>query len=196
MSCDFKEFADATISNEFGGQPEPGIGALLAAGLEDSLGTTDGIADVAALLNRQSERLFAVNVFAGLRCGNRDFRMPVIGGADNDGVDPAVSEQIAEVFVLRAVRSKLLGRPVEVSLVYVAHSDDLHAGFAAQVHGVAKALPIAPGRATWANTGNLDRVVRSKFALTAGGKLRFGGIGLGYEPGWDSRGNGTLGKRL
>ena len=58
-----------------------------------------GVAEGTALGDRQRGRLLQVDVLAGLDRGDRDERVPVVGRADDDGVDVAVGEQLAVVGV-------------------------------------------------------------------------------------------------
>ena len=59
----------------------------MAAGLEDAAVLLDRGVDGPALGDRVGQRLFAVDVLAGIGGGDADQAVPVVGRADADGVD-------------------------------------------------------------------------------------------------------------
>src|SRR5438105_10791471 len=78
--------------------------ALLAAGLKDALCLARDRNQPFALVNRQRERLLAVNVLACFHRGQVDERVPVVRRAIDEGVNVVALQQFAEVLVnLRAV---------------------------------------------------------------------------------------------
>ncbi len=102
-----------------------------------------------ALADRQRHGLFAVDVLAGLRGGDRDQGVPMIGNDDRHGVNVGTRQHVAEVvvrlaagvssrgrlrgiirldlFLGRLPPQELLGRAVAVAgRVHVADGDDLH----------------------------------------------------------------------
>ena len=93
------EFAEAAIADDFAGFAEAGVGALLAAGLEDAVVFGDGGDHGAAFGDREGEGLFAVDILAGAGGLDGGDGVPVVGKGDEDGVDIGRSEDVAEVFV-------------------------------------------------------------------------------------------------
>lgn len=65
---------------------ELGRGALLASDLEDAPRPVDGVAEGPALGDGERRRLLQVDVLPGLHRRDRDERVPVVGGADDDRV--------------------------------------------------------------------------------------------------------------
>ena len=62
------------------------LAALLSADLEDAAGLLDCVADAEAFVDREGQRLFAVDVAARVQGGQRDRHVPVVGRADGDDV--------------------------------------------------------------------------------------------------------------
>ena len=71
--------------------------ALLRAHLDDAVVRRAAFDHHAAFADRQRERLLDVDVLAGLAGHDRRQRMPVIGRADDDGIDVVAVEHAAEV---------------------------------------------------------------------------------------------------
>src|SRR5712691_7340542 len=59
------DLAEPAIADQLAGQAEPGVGSLLAADLEDPPGLMMDADQLPALLDKQGERLLAVDVLAG-----------------------------------------------------------------------------------------------------------------------------------
>ena len=88
------------------------------------------------------ERLFAIDILAGVQCGDGDEGMPVVRCGDDDGVDILALQQLAEIGIsLTAFEARLLvlavtffdrlfGKFTAVR-VHIADGDDLDF-FAAQ----------------------------------------------------------------
>ena len=89
--------AQASVTDQFGGAAEMPIGALLAAGLQDAPLLPYGSTHGAPFGNGEGERLLAVDVLAGLRRPNDLDRVPVVGGADLDGVDIVTGQEVAKI---------------------------------------------------------------------------------------------------
>ena len=82
-----------------GQEPVLVLAPLLGADLEDPAGLLHHRAELLPLVDRQGQRLLAVNVLAGPERGDRDRGVPVVGRADRDDVDVVAIEQLAVVFV-------------------------------------------------------------------------------------------------
>ena len=80
----------------------------LGADLADALVLLHGVADGEAFGQVQRHRLLQVDVFAGLAGGNRDERVPVGRGGDDDGVEVRLLQHLAEVAVAFAGVLELL----------------------------------------------------------------------------------------
>ena len=89
------EFSDSSVADEFAGEPETFIAALLAAGLENAFGFVDGVYEVAAFVNGEGQRFFAVDIFAGVDGGNVDEGVPVVGCGVDDDVNVVALENFA-----------------------------------------------------------------------------------------------------
>ena len=96
---DALQVADAAVADQFGGIAELHGGALLAADLEDAAGGLDGVGERAAFGDGQRRGLLQVDVLAGADGVDGDERVPVVGGADDDGVDVLVGEELVIVGV-------------------------------------------------------------------------------------------------
>ena len=93
------DLAYSAVANQFAGKTRGVVGAFVAASLEYSAVAFDSIADGAAFGDAVGERFFAVDVLARLCSGYGDKGVPVVGGADGDGVDVIAGEQVPEVTV-------------------------------------------------------------------------------------------------
>jgi hypothetical protein len=60
------ELADAPVADEFAGEPEAVVAALLAPGLEHGLVLAHGLHQPLALIDRQRERLLAIDILSRL----------------------------------------------------------------------------------------------------------------------------------
>jgi hypothetical protein len=72
---------------------------LLRADLEDAAGLLLHLDDLLPFVDRQRQRLFAVDVFAGLHRFDGDLAVPVIGSDDRHHFDIFAVEHLAVVFV-------------------------------------------------------------------------------------------------
>src|SRR4029077_4764790 len=72
---------------------------LLGADLHHAFCLLGDLTELFSLVNCQRERLFAVDIFAGAHGVDADLGMPVVGRADDDGVDILAVNQLAVVFV-------------------------------------------------------------------------------------------------
>src|SRR5271157_5638823 len=90
-------FAQVSAPRQHAGLSEPGVVALLGAGLEDPLVFHCRVADGDALGDRPPQRLFAVQVLAGSERLGGDDPVPVVGNRDDQGVDVLAVNHPAEV---------------------------------------------------------------------------------------------------
>jgi hypothetical protein len=95
------DLADASGAHERDGQEEDPvvIAALLGADLHDAARLLGDPAERLALVDRQRQRLLAVDVLARLHGVDADLGVPVVGRADDDGVDVLAVEELAVVLV-------------------------------------------------------------------------------------------------
>ena len=75
------------------------VAPLLRADLHDAVGLLGDLAELLPLVDRERERLLAVDVLAGLHGVDADLGVPVVGRADDDGVDVLAVEDLAVVLV-------------------------------------------------------------------------------------------------
>ena len=129
------QLADAAVADELGRVAELRRRTLLAADLEDAAAALDGVAERAALGDRERGGLLQVDVLAGLDGRDRRQRVPVVGRADHDGVHVLAREQVAVVAVgphalvrlarlLRVVAVDQRLRVLDTAAVEVAHGQD------------------------------------------------------------------------
>ena len=102
MSVNTLHLSEPAGAGQLAGEGEVGEVAALRAGLKDAAGAADRVAEEEALSDVLRAGLLAVDVLAGL-CGV-DARggVPVGAGGNEDGVDVAAVEELAEVLVHRA----------------------------------------------------------------------------------------------
>ena len=101
-----------------------GAAALLRAGLENAFGLPMNFNKPLAFVDGQRERLFAVNILAGLHRSHGNQRVPVINRAADDGVNILSLQQPAKVGIAFGAGKILLsGRKVDG--VNVTDSNDL-----------------------------------------------------------------------
>ncbi len=119
--------ADAAVANDGDGLQEPlvHLGALLRADLKDAAGFVEYLADLLALVDRQRERLFAIDVFAGLHGFDGDLRVPMIGRDDRHHFDVFAVEQLAIVAIDIGLPAGLFLAALGVLLVDVADGHDV-----------------------------------------------------------------------
>ena len=95
------DLADASGTHQRDGQEEDPvvIAPLLGADLHDAARLLGDPAEHLALVDRQRQRLLAVDVLARLHGVDADLGVPVVGRADDDGVDVLAVEELAVVLV-------------------------------------------------------------------------------------------------
>jgi len=77
-----------------------------------------------AVVDMLHHGLFAIDVFAGIHGRNRDFAVPVIGGADDDGVDIFAVEDLLVMPGGEDLRAINLLHVGEAAVVAIAGGDD------------------------------------------------------------------------
>src|SRR5262245_23059494 len=103
--------------------------ALLRAGLDHTIARFDGADQIISLFEGMGDGLLNVNVLAGRDGVYNHFRVPVVRGADNDGVNALVGEDIAIVAYLLHIFQIGFGRcSQQVRFVYVADGDEFGVG--------------------------------------------------------------------
>ena len=75
------------------------VAPLLGADLDHALGLLGDLAELLPLVDRQGQRLLAVDVLARLHGVDADLGVPVVGRADDHGVDVLAVEELAVVLV-------------------------------------------------------------------------------------------------
>jgi hypothetical protein len=75
-------------------------GTLLGAILEDAIVLIDNLASSEIFLDADTERLFAVDVFAGAGGGQGDGHVPVVRGDDMNRIDIVAGQEFAEIVEL------------------------------------------------------------------------------------------------
>jgi hypothetical protein len=138
------ELSDAAGADEVAGEAEADVAALLGAGLQDSVVLLLDREQPLALVDRERQRLLAVNVLAGLHGGHGDQRVPVVDGGADDHVEVLLLDELAEVGVGLGLGVLLLGLG-EVLLIHVAHRQ--HAAETLGVLGVSPAHAAAADQA-------------------------------------------------
>lgn len=95
------DFADASIADHRDGPQEVAVHltAPLRADLEDALGLVEHLDDLLPLVDGEGQRLFAVDVFAGLHRLDRQLGVPVVGRDDRHDVDVLAVENAAIIAV-------------------------------------------------------------------------------------------------
>ena len=121
---DVLELSDASVADQLAREPEVFVAPLLAAGLENALRVAHGLHEALALVNRQRQRLLAVNILARLERGEVHERVPVVRRAVDDNMHIIALEQLAEILVELRLGPSLLGLR-EVRVVHVAHGEHL-----------------------------------------------------------------------
>ena len=127
---------------------------LLRADLDDALMLARGVDHRAAFLDGDRGRLFDVDVLAGGAGHHGLQRVPVIGRAEDDGVDRLVVDDAPEIGDALRLRRGRRGL-VEIRLVDVAHRDDVDVGEPLMVAHHADALPAR------ADQRDADAIVRA-----------------------------------
>jgi hypothetical protein len=122
------EFPNAPIANEFASEAEAAVTALLRSSLEDDFVVANRFNHVLALVDRQSERLFTVNVLFGFGGSYVYERMPMVGRAVDDDIDIFAIEDFSEIRFghgRRAVFGVARGNVLGVPFLHIANGDDV-----------------------------------------------------------------------
>ena len=154
----------------------------LAAELKNLPGGARGLDNAGAVSVSVDHGLLAVNILAGIHGVDGDLLMPVIGRADDDGVDVGASKNFLVVAGSEDVVAPEFLAVLQASVVTVGGGDEFHAG---DLNGDPRvSLPLAAG----ANEGDLDVIVGGE-----AGSRRIVGCErdhFGAEPGCGRRGAG------
>src|SRR5205823_8912247 len=117
--------ADAAAANEVGRLLAPGGRAALDTALNDALVAARRLDHAAALGDAKRQRLLDVDVLAGLAGVDGHQGVPVIGSADDDGVEVAAFEKLAVVAESLRIAANLLGGEVDIRLIDIADGDNI-----------------------------------------------------------------------
>ncbi len=156
-----------------GGEHLLGLGVddgahALAADLDDAVGRASGFNHLRPVGVQMDHGLFAVDVFAGLHGIDRNLFMPVVGRADDDGVDVFAFQDFAVVAGGEEVCAPEFLAVLEPAVVTVRNRDQFDAGNVHGIFGVALAL------AAGSDEGDLDVIVGCDW-------FRGFGLGLGQQ---------------
>ncbi len=111
VDMDRQHLSDPPAADQFAGEAEVALAALLAAGLKHAAVSSHRRDHVPGLADRQRQRLLAVDVLAGPGRRARDDRVPVVGRGNQDGVDVLSLQQTLELVVLVAALERA-GLPI------------------------------------------------------------------------------------
>jgi len=145
--------------------------ALLHADLTDAVVYAGGFNDVRPLFDGKGERLFNVDVFAGVESIDGATGVPMVWGGNENGVDIFGSEQFVVVCVALGGGGFLLG-PVDTFPIDVADGGDIY------LLSVEKGAHDTDATAAAADEAKLDTVVGTHNAGVAGS-----GKGCGHAEG-------------
>jgi hypothetical protein len=132
------KLADALVADQFTGEAEIIVGALLAAGLEDALVPPHGVHHGSRFADGVGEGFFAVNILARSCRFDGNDGVPVLGHGDEDGVDVFALKQLAEVQIGCAAGIGAFVKDIGIGLfnlffraishlfAHVAHGQQLH----------------------------------------------------------------------
>ena len=135
---DVADIANETFGNHFLNLLIVGGGALLGSGKKERLGRADRLDHGLLLADVVAERFFAVDVLAGAEGFDRGDGVPVIGGADEDGINVLVFEKFPEIGVDLAGRCHRGPGLFGIGFVDVAEGDEV--GMGGLPHEVADVL--------------------------------------------------------
>ena len=93
--------------------------------------------ELLSFVNRQRQRLFAIDGLPASSAADRDFGVPMIGRADRDGFDFLAVQQLAIVFVHVGLVEVLFLCPLGMRAVHVADGHDV-----AEFGGAGRVSPV------------------------------------------------------
>ena len=114
------QLADAPGGDRFAGEALDVVAAEAGADLEGAAGLLDRALQELALVDRERQRLFAVDVLARPARGGGHGGVPVVGRADHDHVDVAAVQQLAIVLVQGGLGAEVLDGLLADLAVHVA----------------------------------------------------------------------------
>ena len=91
------DLADPAVANDFHRLAHRGVGALLAADLKDAAVAFFCCDHGRCLVQREGHGFFDKNILSGAHGIDRNRRMPVVGRADDNGVDIAAGHDVAVI---------------------------------------------------------------------------------------------------
>src|SRR5688572_10236629 len=98
-AADDFDFAELAVTQVFDDFLSGGLGTALSAGLDDFVILARGFDDFSTLPYVVGDRLFHIDIFAGLHCPDRGESMPVVWGRDGNDVDIFIIEETPNVGV-------------------------------------------------------------------------------------------------
>ena len=164
---DMLELADAAVANQFAGEAEIAVAALLAADLNDALVVAHRFHEAFAFVNGERERFLGVDILAGLDRKQVHERVPVVGRAGDDDVNVIALHELAKVLVLLRhlpVLRELLGRGLGMAVVHVADRE--------HVSEVGGAAAVAAALSAATDQGDAGTVIRTERLRAARPGLR------------------------
>ncbi len=141
------EFADGALFEELADLHEGLRGGVLRSDLEDTAGSLLCLDDFEPVFDLLDHGLLAVDILAGVHGVDGDLGMPVVGSADDDGVDVLALEDLAVVACGEDPVAPEFADAGEATVVDVGCGGDFDTGVLEGVADVALALPPAPMRA-------------------------------------------------
>ena len=154
------EFSDAPITHQLTRHSELRVGALLRTNLKDFLRVVCHTNELLSLVNREGERLLAVDVFARSKGGGSNNGVPVVGSTDHNRINVFALQDFAEIVILRAVGSEPGSGFLQMLLVNVTNRDDFDTGFLRCPGGHVQSAPVAPFGSTHSNSRDIELIVR------------------------------------
>src|SRR5688572_22977700 len=98
-AADDFDFAELAVTQVFDDFLSGGLGTALSAGLDDFVILARGFDDFSTLPYVVGDRLFHIDIFAGLHCPYCGESMPVVWSRDGDDVDIFIIEETPNVGV-------------------------------------------------------------------------------------------------
>ena len=93
------QLSQSTLANQFDRLAKPMVATLPRADLDNAARFLNHFANQLAFVDRQCQRLLAVDVLTGAACIDEHLRVPMVGGADGYYIDVVAGEQVLIIFV-------------------------------------------------------------------------------------------------
>ena len=139
----------------------------LASDLDDPVGRVCSLDHLRPVGIQMDHRLLAINILAGFHCVHGDLLVPMVGRADDDGVDVFALQNLAVVAGGKDVIAPEFLAVLEAAVVAIRHGNELHAGNLQRNLGISLALTAG------ADQRDLNMIV---------GRNRLGRFGLNFGP--------------